>query len=289
MPEKKDTNPKDSCGIRKVPIHNVPMHVISEVGLAMMEGHRKGYRSHNYRVAGVRASVYVDAVWRHVFEQWWEGQDVDPDSMLSHITKGIASLIVLRDSMMMGNWIDDRPPKHDTKWIHKLNEHASKLIDKYPEAPEPYTELNTVEPEMGYSKRVYLSHFIRGKSGKNATPEEMKTNCDAALEWAAELRKKFPMIDFYVPAEHEDFVSLAYSRNMLTEDQILAIDCSIIDRCDAVIFNNIDGYMSRGMLIERNHASSRRIPRFYRYRGTGDPWCGQVSVDSKLEDLTYGD
>lgn len=120
----KDTNPKDAVGTAKVPISTVSMQVVdeltqfmgpvdprvlAELGLAMMEGALK-YGRHNYRVAGVRASVYYDAAFRHraAFEL---GQDIDPDSGLSHITKGIATLTVLRDSMIQGNWTDDRPPK----------------------------------------------------------------------------------------------------------------------------------------------------------------------------------
>lgn len=139
----KQTNPKDGLGIRKAPIHCVPMQVMTEVGLGMMEGGRK-YGTHNYRDAGVRASVYVDAVWRHLFLQWWEGTDIDKDSGLSHVTKAIASLVVLRDSMMMGNWVDDRPLRNIDATIlnAEFNDHASEIINKYPECVEPFTELN---------------------------------------------------------------------------------------------------------------------------------------------------
>lgn len=138
----KETNPKDVLGIKKVPIHLVPMQVLSEAGLAMLEGGRK-YGGHNYREMGVKASVYVDAVWRHIFLQFWEGEEIDPDSGLHHVTKAIASLIVLRDSMLMENWIDDRPIRHskgpDTK---RLNDAAAEIIKKYPNCKEPFLEIN---------------------------------------------------------------------------------------------------------------------------------------------------
>lgn len=136
----KDTNPKDAVGIRKVPMSTVSAPVIAELGLAMMEGARK-YGRHNYRDAGVRASVYYDAVMRHMMA-WWEGEDVDPDSGLSHITKAIASLAVLRDSMLNKNYEDDRPPKLDPLWLLSLNEQAGAIIDKYPNAVDPHTEKN---------------------------------------------------------------------------------------------------------------------------------------------------
>jgi len=137
----KDTNPKDALGIRKVPFHVIPMHVMAEIGLAMMEGGRK-YGKHNYRKAGVRASVYIDALCRHDLLQWWEGEDDDEDSGLSHITKAIASLVVLRDSMLMGNMIDDRPvrnPRSKEIWKN-LNKLAGDIIDKYPDCKEPFTQ-----------------------------------------------------------------------------------------------------------------------------------------------------
>jgi hypothetical protein len=137
----KDTNPKDALGVRKVPIHCVSAAVIMEMGLGMMEGGRK-YGTHNYRSMGVLASVYYDASMRHLMA-WWEGEDIDPESGLSHITKALSGLSVLRDSMLMRNWKDDRPIRLpdglDTK---RLNAKASEIIDRYPEPKEPYIELN---------------------------------------------------------------------------------------------------------------------------------------------------
>jgi hypothetical protein len=132
MSEVKDTNPKDACGIRKVPYSVIPAPAMAEVGVALLEGALK-YGRHNYRVAGVRASVYYDAVCARHLAAWWEGEDIDPDSGLHHITKAIAGLLVLRDSMMRGNWVDDRPPKSPDGWMTALNKRASELIDKYPE------------------------------------------------------------------------------------------------------------------------------------------------------------
>lgn len=130
--ESKDTNPKDAVGVRKVPFSVVPAPVLGELALALLEGARK-YGRHNYRVAGVRASVYYDAALRHLMA-WWEGQDLDPDSGLSHVTKAIASLTVLRDSMLQGNWTDDRPPASSLEWLAQLNGRAGEIVDRYPDA-----------------------------------------------------------------------------------------------------------------------------------------------------------
>lgn len=131
MTNKKATNPKDAVGTKKAPISTISAPVILEVGLAMLEGARK-YGRHNYRPAGVRGSVYYDAVFRHL-ASWWEGEDIDPDSGLSHITKAIAGLMVLRDSMIQENWVDDRPPVTPEGWLQKYNKLAGDIIDKYPD------------------------------------------------------------------------------------------------------------------------------------------------------------
>jgi len=115
----------------------VPSNVMAEVGVAMLEGATK-YGRHNYRVAGVRSSVYYDALMRHMFA-WWEGEDIDPDSQLSHVTKAITTLVVLRDAMMQGMATDDRPPRSVPFYPH-LNEAAGVMLDKHADkSPRHYT------------------------------------------------------------------------------------------------------------------------------------------------------
>jgi len=125
----KQTNPKDMIGTRKTPISCLPVRVLWRIGLAMLEGALK-YGRHNYRAVGVRASVYFDAaVGRHLFS-WWEGQDIDPESGMHQIDKAIAGLMVLRDSMLQENWVDDRPPAGDVN-LDPLNALAGSLIDAH--------------------------------------------------------------------------------------------------------------------------------------------------------------
>lgn len=134
----KDTNPKDAVGTKKVPYSCVPSQVVATLAVAMLEGARK-YGRHNYRVAGVRGSVYFDAAKRHL-DDWWEGQDIDPDSELNHIIKAMASLTVLYDAITNNKLIDDRPPRLEEGWILELNKKVAKIVDKYPEAEHVYIE-----------------------------------------------------------------------------------------------------------------------------------------------------
>jgi hypothetical protein len=140
MDKTKDTNPKDAVGVRKWrQFCTVPFTVIWEIGVAMLEGARK-YGRHNYRVSGVRASVYIDAAMGHL-TQWWEGEDTDPDSGLSHITKALASLAVLRDAMMNGMCTDDRPPHAQLAVIRdSLQSKVNEIMDRYPDAKTPFTQ-----------------------------------------------------------------------------------------------------------------------------------------------------
>ncbi|WP_299444668.1 dATP/dGTP diphosphohydrolase domain-containing protein [uncultured Rhodospira sp.] len=137
-PDGKDTNPKDAVGAKKAPLSCVPAPVLMEVGLAMLEGARK-YGRHNYRVAAVRSSVYYDALMRHIMA-WWEGQDVDPDSGLPHLTKAMACLVVLRDAERCGKMVDDRPPSvHGDEWVQRLNVLAAGIIDRVPDPKAAFT------------------------------------------------------------------------------------------------------------------------------------------------------
>lgn len=133
----KPTNPKDIVGARKAPMSTVPANVLVEIGVAMLEGASK-YGRHNYRAVGVRGSVYYDGVMRHLMA-WWEGEDIDADSGMSHVTKAITSLVVLRDAMMQGKFTDDRPPRA-LPFYPSLNAGAANIIDRYADRnPTHYT------------------------------------------------------------------------------------------------------------------------------------------------------
>ena len=134
------TNPKDALGIVKTPVSTVPCQVIMEVGVAMLEGAAK-YGRHNYRASGVRVSVYYDAAMRHLMA-WWEGEDIDPDSGLSHVTKAISSLVVLRDAMFQNTAVYDRPPRGNPEWMQELNKSTKQILDKHPDPAEPFTSSN---------------------------------------------------------------------------------------------------------------------------------------------------
>ncbi len=135
-PEVKESNPKDIIGSTKPGLDALSWPVLFEMGAGMDDGGYK-YGRQNYRVVGVRHSVYFNAAMRHLAD-WWEGEDIDPDSGLSHITKVMTCLMVLRDSMIMGNDVDDRPVRPPADWMERAREHTKQVIARHPNPVPPY-------------------------------------------------------------------------------------------------------------------------------------------------------
>ncbi len=138
MSDKQSMNPKDVLGAAKNPHCCVPLTVLAELGVAMMEGSRK-YGRHNYRCSDIRASIYYDAARRHI-DAWWEGEDIDPDSGIHHIVKAIASLVVCRDGEIHGKLHDDRPPKTPPEFYKHLAKITAGVVERYPDEVKPYIE-----------------------------------------------------------------------------------------------------------------------------------------------------
>jgi hypothetical protein len=194
MNESKPSNPKDIAGIRKVGMSVLPWRVLWRVAVAMFEGTVK-YGRHNYRGVGVRASVYFDALQRHI-GAWWEGEDIDRESQLNHVDKAIATLVVLRDSMLGGNWVDDRPigEPEDLSPLHKMvSDLIDKHVDKTPHhysraTPHPIPEVVKV-PDPAEVK-IYTYH----PSNKISIIKALRTISGLSLKEAKDLSEmSFPI------------------------------------------------------------------------------------------------
>lgn len=135
--EKKDGNPKTEMGSKKIPYSLLSGAVNAEIAIGLMEGALK-YGKQNWRQEGARASIYVDAAFRHI-EKWWEGEDIDPDSGISHLSKAIASLYVLRDAMICEKMNDDRPVGTPKEWYKKYDKIISDLRGKNMTNPDTLT------------------------------------------------------------------------------------------------------------------------------------------------------
>lgn len=110
---------------------------------------------------------------------------------------------------------------------------------------------------------AYFSHCIRGKKSKDATNEDMERNCAKAMKVATWIRENVLEIDLYVPAEHEEFVLIAYEDGYLTEKQILEIDCRILAQRDFHIVHEVDGWLGGGIAVEIDEAKRCGKTIFY--------------------------
>lgn len=105
----KPTNPKDAAAFDKAPLHLVPASFKAYTAMALAEGAMK-YGAWNWRAAGVRSSVYVSALQRHM-DKWFNGEEFDPETGVPHLANACACLAVLIDSKTQMNMTDDRPPR----------------------------------------------------------------------------------------------------------------------------------------------------------------------------------
>lgn len=103
--------------------------------------------------------------------------------------------------------------------------------------------------------KFYLSHPIQGEKGDDTTIKDVQRNNEAAIMVANYIQNEItPNIDIHVPAKMEEFVLTAYKMNILTREQILAVDCKIIEDCDAVLIYAPFGNVVSGCKVELDHA-----------------------------------
>jgi hypothetical protein len=108
-PVTKESNPKDAIGSGKLPMHLVPGSAKAFMTLGFLEGALK-YGKYNWRIAGVRSSIYLDAMERHM-EKYENGEDVDPVTKVPHLASVMACCAIILDAELVGKLTDDRPPR----------------------------------------------------------------------------------------------------------------------------------------------------------------------------------
>lgn len=122
-------NPKDRLGSKKVSISKVPPTAIVFLATAMQNGSEK-YGPYNWRQNKVIASIYVDAMYRHIMA-WWDGEEIAADSGVHHLGHAMANGAILADAMSTGNLIDDRPLKgRAAEMLKKLEKQNESRLPK---------------------------------------------------------------------------------------------------------------------------------------------------------------
>lgn len=135
----KPTNPKDAIGSDKLPFGLVPSTIRTFAALGMLEGACK-YGRYNFRAVGVRASIYYDALQRHI-ESWWNGEDCDPNTGIPHMASALSCIAILLDAGVIGKLTDDRPPKAPIgDLIRSMNAEVPRIKEMFKDCnPKQYT------------------------------------------------------------------------------------------------------------------------------------------------------
>lgn len=99
-------DPKGEAGDKKAPMYLLPPYALEQTAWVHKLGASK-YGPYNWRRTGVCATTYVSAIMRHL-NAWRDGEDLDPESGISHIAHIAASCNILLDAKYCGKLQDDR-------------------------------------------------------------------------------------------------------------------------------------------------------------------------------------
>lgn len=142
----KPTNPKDTIATNKLALSLVSPIVKAYQSIAHFLGNVK-YGAWNFRVAGARASIYRDAVDRHL-DAWWEGEEYDPTDGTPHLANALCCINILIEAKHAGGLVDDRPPSN-SKELAKVRAEFEALM---PLIRERYKDKNprhyTIEDKL---------------------------------------------------------------------------------------------------------------------------------------------
>lgn len=126
----KESNPKDAAATARIPLWLLSPIAKAHWSLAQFAGMLK-YGAWNWRVAGVRSSVYLSAMQRHI-DAYASGEEVDPIDGTHHLGNIMACAAILLDAKESGKLTDDRPPRLGIRATYQaLEALAAKLIAQY--------------------------------------------------------------------------------------------------------------------------------------------------------------
>ena len=141
--ETKPSNPKDLIGSNKIPYHFWPQTATVLGALACTYGNLQ-YGRTNWRAAGVKASIYYDALMRHMNAWFDEGEDNDPDSGLPHLAHALACIAIIVDAKAAGKLTDDRMIRGGYRGlVEEMTPHVARMKEKFKDKhPKHYTILD---------------------------------------------------------------------------------------------------------------------------------------------------
>lgn len=107
-------DPKGEAGAKKAPMWLLPPVALEQTAWVHKLGNDK-YGPFNWRKTGVCATTYVSAIMRHL-NAWRDGEDLDPESGISHIAHIATSCNILLDAAACGTLQDDRNKRPGAEW-----------------------------------------------------------------------------------------------------------------------------------------------------------------------------
>lgn len=135
----KPTNPKDMVGVTKLMLNLCSPIAKAYWAMAQFAGMLK-YGAWNWRAAGVRTSIYLAAMQRHL-DAYMSGEEHDPVDGTHHLGNIMACAAILLDAKAAGKLTDDRPPVVGLRDVYSECETLmAKLKEQYADrAPKHFT------------------------------------------------------------------------------------------------------------------------------------------------------
>jgi len=124
-------DPKGAAGNKKAPLHLIPPTAMEKIAWAHKLGADK-YGPYNWRETKVCATTYIAAMMRHL-NAWRDGEDLDPESGITHLAHVVASCNILMDAAACNTLQDDRyrkDPEEDVVILKNSWTHCPKCSKK---------------------------------------------------------------------------------------------------------------------------------------------------------------
>lgn len=137
-------NPKDSIGDTKIPLWLLSPIAKMHWAIGQFAGLLK-YGAWNWRIAGVRSSVYLSAMQRHM-DAYVSGEEFDPVDGSHHLGNIMACCAILLDAKEAGMLTDDRPPSVSVRKAYAWGEDVMARLKRqyHDKNPRHYTIADTV-------------------------------------------------------------------------------------------------------------------------------------------------
>ena len=263
---------RDNCENKGMPSLLSPI-ALMECAVHLQHGAEK-YDIRNWE-AGMPLCTILDSLYRHI---WAELMGDNSENHCGAIMCNAMFFVHTKrmiEAGLLPEGLDDLPKY---KQQIEAKQYNDAIDEQFPTPKKPTTATEVIALQNGkdlaYYHRVlakslcksaepdktraYMCHSIRGRKGVDATEAEMNANNNKAIEAGERLRWEHPELDVYVPGDHDEFIMIGYKNGVLTETEILDIDCGIVERRDVIIMYTEDGYLSRGMITEVEYAKKHK-------------------------------